>query len=243
MRVDEYLDAMRDLPLASLPTITGGKPLILAPHPDDESLGCGGLIAESCAQGEAPLVVVLTDGAASHPNSRAYPPDRLRTTREAETRAAVACLGLPADQVTFLRTPDTRAPTDGPAFAEVVSRLTVLIQRHACRSILASWAHDPHCDHQAAHRIAAAVAHATGVRHRAYPIWGLTLPAAMPLDGPPAGVRLDIDRHLPAKRRAIACHATQYGGIIDDDPDGFQLQPDFIALFTQPTEIYLDVPS
>ena len=150
MRVDEYLDAMRDLPLASLPTITGGKPLILAPHPDDESLGCGGLIAESYAQGEAPLVVVLTDGAASHPNSRAYPPDRLRTTREAETRAAVACLGLPADQVTFLRTPDTRAPTDGPAFAEVVSRLTVLIQRHACRSILASWAQDPHCDHQAA---------------------------------------------------------------------------------------------
>ena len=105
MRADVYLAAARTLPLADLHTVTLGCALVLAPHPDDESLGCGGLIAAACAGGQPPIVVVLTDGAGSHPNSRAYPPDRLRTTREAETLAALACLGLLEDRVVFLRTP------------------------------------------------------------------------------------------------------------------------------------------
>ena len=75
--------------------IGGGTCLILAPHPDDESLGCGGLIAACVAAGRPPLVAVLTDGAGSHPNSRTYPPDRLRAVRAQEVRTAVGMLGLP----------------------------------------------------------------------------------------------------------------------------------------------------
>jgi LmbE family N-acetylglucosaminyl deacetylase len=240
MRVDEFLVGARALKLGRLRDITGGRALVLAPHPDDESLGCGGLIAAACAAGEPPIVAVLTDGAGSHPKSRAYPPERLRATREAETLAAVACLGLDADRVVFLRTADTRAPAEGPAFAEVVSRVAGLVRAHCCRSILASWAEDPHCDHLAAHRIAAAAAAAAGVAHWAYPVWGLTLPDAAVLPGEPHGLRLDVSRHLPAKRRAIQCHASQYAGLIDDDPSGFQMQPGFMALFDSPTEIYLE---
>lgn len=239
MRAGAFLAAARALPVGSLQAITLGRALILAPHPDDESLGCGGLIAEACAQGEPPVVAVLTDGAGSHPRSRAYPPARLRATREAETLAAVACLGLPRGRVVFLRMPDTRAPSEGPALREVASGLASLVRRHGCRSILSSWAHDPHCDHLAAHRIAAATARATGIAHRAYPVWGLTLAPGSFVRGGAAGLRLEMGRHLPAKRRAIRCHRSQYAGLIEDDPSGFQMQPGFMALFDTPTEIYL----
>ena len=243
MRADAYLTAARALPLTDLATITAGRALILAPHADDESLGCAGLIAEACAQGLPPLVAVLTDGTGSHPHSRTFPPDRLRQTREAETLAATTTLGLAPEHVTFLRTRDTQAPQTGAAFQDVVERIARLIRTHACRSIFATWGADPHCDHVAAHDAARAAAATTGILHRAYPVWGLTLPPDTELGPPPAGWRLDVTRHLPAKRRAIACHRSQYGGLIDDDPTGFQLDPAFLALFDQSTETFFEVLS
>jgi LmbE family N-acetylglucosaminyl deacetylase len=53
------------------------------------------------------------------------------------------------------------------------------------------------------------------------------------------GRRLDISAHLPAKRRAIAAHASQYGGIITDDPAGFQLPSDLLREFDSPWETFL----
>ena len=241
MKAGAFLAAARALPLADLAAITLGQALVLAPHPDDESLGCGGLIAEACARGEPPVVVVLTDGAGSHPNSRAYPPARLREAREAETLAAAACLGLAPGRVVFMRQPDTRAPSEGWACAEVASRIAGLVRLHGCRTVLATWAHDPHCDHLAAHRIAARAAKATGAVHRAYPVWGLTLPPDAAVSGPATGLRLDVSRRRAAKRQAIGAHATQHAGVIDDDPAGFQMQPAFMALFDAGSEIYLDV--
>ena len=218
--------------------ITGGCALILAPHPDDESLGCGGLIAASCARGQPPFVVVLTDGAASHPNSSAYPPGRLRAVRETETLEAVACLGLAAKRVAFLRQPDTRAPGAGAGFDAVVSQLAALAGRVQAKALLASWRHDPHCDHEAAALVGAAAAARLGLPHWAYPVWGRTLAPWVVIPAQ-TGVRLDVSAHAGAKRRAIQSHRSQWAGLITDDPGGFQMQPGFMALFDQPTELYL----
>lgn len=236
----------KDLPLGQLQDVTGdGTCVILAPHPDDESLGCGGLIAACVAAGRPPLVVVLTDGAGSHPNSRAYPPGRLRVVREAEVRDAVACLGLSADRVVFLHQPDTAAPHDGPGFDTVVTRLVALIRREAnCTAILAPWRHDPHCDHEAASKAAAAAATLTGIRNLAFPVWGWTLPGTAPIpESPAAGWRLDIRASLPAKRAAIQAHRSQYGGLITDDPGGFRLPAALLSVFDNPYETYLPVMS
>src|ERR1700744_3098512 len=92
----------RALPIGGLDDVIGGGTcLVLAPHPDDESLGCGGLIAACVAAGRMPLVAILTDGVGSHPNSRTYPPDRLREVRTQEVRQAVGFLGLPPDRIVF----------------------------------------------------------------------------------------------------------------------------------------------
>ena len=226
-------------PLASLAAITGGRALILAPHPDDESLGCGGLIGASCAAGAPPFVVMLTDGAGSHPNSATYPPARLRAVREAETIAAMACLGLDAERIAFLRQPDTRAPTEGPAYDAVVDCLSALAVRVQATSLLASWRHDPHCDHEAAASIATSVSARLGLPHWQYPVWGRTLPPDTPLPQH-TGVRLDVSTQLAAKRRAIRSHRSQWAGLITDDPDGFQMREDFMAHFEGPTELYLE---
>ena len=241
MRAAEAHAAMRGLPVADLDEIDGGRTaLVLAPHADDESLGCGGLIAEACARGRPPFVLVLTDGAGSHPGSRAYPPARLAALREAEARAATAALGLPPGRVGFLGLPDTAAPTAGPAFDAAVRAILDRAAAAGCGLLLAPWRHDPHCDHEAAHLMAAEAARRGGLARLAYPVWGWTLPddAALPGEAP-RGWRLDVARHLPAKRRAIAAHASQHAGLITDDPCGFALPPAFLALFDQPFEVYL----
>jgi LmbE family N-acetylglucosaminyl deacetylase len=232
----------RALPVGGLDDVIGGGTcLILAPHPDDESLGCGGLIANCVAAGRLPLVVVLTDGAGSHPHSRAFPPERLRAVRAQEVRDAVACLGLPPDRVVLLNEPDTAAPHSGPRFDAMVARLTGLVrQEAACTAILAPWRHDPHCDHEAASLVAAAVAALTGVRHVAYPVWGWTLPPETPIVEPPGrGFRLDIGAVLPAKRAAIYAHRSQYGRLITDDPAGFALPADLLSAVDAPFETFI----
>src|ERR1700677_4731820 len=114
MTASDVITAMETLPDAEIETILGGeRPLILAPHADDESLGCGGLIAACCQRGRPPFVVILTDGAASHPGSREYPPDRLRALRAQEARRAVATLGLTPDNLAFFSYPDAALPS-GP---------------------------------------------------------------------------------------------------------------------------------
>ncbi len=191
------------LPFGTLNDIIGGGPcLILAPHPDDESLGCGGLIASCVAAGRPPLVVVLTDGAGSHPHSVAYPPDRLRAIRAEEVRTAARHLGLPSGRVLLLNQPDTAAPHDGPGFDAVVATLTDLSrQEPACGAIVAPWRYDPHCDHLAASLAGRAAAAHAGIRYVEFPVWGWTLPQETSVPAAPnPGWRLDIRPFLGAKR-------------------------------------------
>ncbi len=199
MLAGDALRLMAALPVAPLATILGGRhpPLVLAPHPDDESLGCGGLIAEACAQGMAPYVLVLTDGTGSHPGSRAYPAPRLAALRMAEARAAVAALGLAPARIGFLGLQDTAAPRAGEAFEAAVAAVVAALRDQGCGVLLGPWRHDPHGDHEAAHEIAAVAARRAGVPLLSYPVWGWTLPPGAPLDGSaPQGYRLDIARHL-----------------------------------------------
>lgn len=240
MTAGEALAAMAALPVADLETILQGQhPLVLAPHPDDESLGCGGLLA---AAGRRGAVLVVTDGTGSHPNSVAYPAERLRALREAEAQAAAAALGVAAERLSFLRLRDTAAPMSGPDFEAAVAAIRETAARLGCGVVLAPWRHDPHGDHVAVHLMAQAAAHG-GLRHLAYPVWGWTLAAETILEGPaPCGWRLDVAAWLPAKRRAIAAHRSQTSGLIDDDPAGFQLPLSFLSRFEGRYETYLNRP-
>jgi LmbE family N-acetylglucosaminyl deacetylase len=232
---------MAVLPFADLDEITGGgTALVLAPHPDDESLGCGGLIAEACARGRPPVVVVLTDGSMSHPSSRSHPPPRLRALRRAEAQAAVGALGIESGRLHFLDLPDGRAPREGLAMEEAAARVAEIARAYGAGAILTTWEHDPHPDHVAAQATAHSAARLAGARLVSYVVWGWALPPRQRLPvAAVSGARLDTARHLPAKRRAIAAHASQHSGLIADDPNGFSLPASLLAAVDRPFEVFL----
>jgi LmbE family N-acetylglucosaminyl deacetylase len=229
---------MRALPLATLDSIAPGTSLILAPHADDESLGCGGLIAGLCARGRPPVLVCVTDGAASHPGSGSHPPAVLAAVREDELRLAAAALGLHAGRVHCLGAPDAAVPQTGAGFVALVDAVADLAARYGVTGIFATAPDDPHCDHEATAAIATHAAGRTGARLTYYPVWSWLLPDDRPLPEP-RGWRLDIAAELPAKRLAIAAHASQHGGLITDAPDAFRLPAALLKVFDEPYEVFL----
>lgn len=80
-----------------------GSVLVLAPHPDDESLGCGGALALHHRQGDPVKVVFVTDGAAGDPQGY-YKDGDYREVRRAEARRAASILGV--DELVFWDYPD-----------------------------------------------------------------------------------------------------------------------------------------
>lgn len=241
-RVRDWRDALHAAPVVPLDALVGpGGALVIAPHPDDETLGCGGLIAALAAVGRPVAVAVLTDGAASHPRSAAYPAPRLTALRERETRDALAHLGAAGAPLRFLRHPDGGLGTaDTRASAEALAAWAGALGRP---TLFVTWDGDPHPDHKAAFALARRVQARTGLPLRAYPVWALTLPGEAPLDatlGPIA--RFDVGAHLAAKRRAAMAHRSQVEDLIADDPSGFRLTPDQLALFITGHETFIAVP-
>jgi LmbE family N-acetylglucosaminyl deacetylase len=238
----ELLDAAHSFPFRPLREKLEDQPfIVVAPHPDDESLACGGLLAEACRQGLRGKVVVVSDGVGSHPNSKAYPPDRLRSLREEEARQAAAELGLKREDMLFLRLPDRFVPSEGEEAERAIGAIADCAREIGARSLFVSWRHDPHCDHEASYQIACAVQRRTEeIRLFEYVVWGHTLPPSTEVD-PIGGFRIQIDQQaLEKKRRAIAAHRSQTTNLIDDDPDGFRFTQSGLARFDLPYEFFFE---
>ena len=245
MRADAFLAAADALPIGNLEALVGtGGLVVVAPHPDDESLGSGGLIAAARAEGRAVRLVVVSDGCGSHTHSRLYPPDRLRALRETETVRAVEILGLAAADVTFLRLPDAHVPSAGPVAEEAARAVAGAADACGAGAVFVTWRHDPHCDHKAAAAIVGlARPHMPQVRVYEYPVWGWTLPPETEVGPAPTGLRLDVTPYRETKARAVAAHESQTTDLIADDPQGFRLEHAMIERLCGPYERFVAVPA
>lgn len=241
MQASEFLAAAARLAHGDVHALArGGGLVVVAPHPDDESLGCGGVVAAAVAACVEVRIVVVSDGIGSHPNSPTFPPARLRDLRQTETLAAVAELGVGPHDVRFLRLPDREVPTEGPNADAAVDAIVAAAQACNAGAILVTWHHDPHCDHAAAHALVMrARAGLERLKVYAYPVWGWTLPAEHEVGDAPTGMLFDTKRYRGAKARAIAAHRSQVGDLIDDDPDGFRLPAAMIDRSVEADEIFL----
>ncbi|MBX3510161.1 MAG: PIG-L family deacetylase [Hyphomonadaceae bacterium] len=223
-------------PTSTLAELTGnGGVIVLAPHPDDETLGCGGLIA-SCVAASVPVhVIFLTDGRRSHLGSPHWSGARLAATRKGEAIRAVAALGLGAEHLTFLGQADATLLFDRSAQRRAAATILDVASACKCTSLFTTWVHDPHPDHVATALVAQ---HVCAVRPQiklvSYPIWGRFLPDDVPLrDRNWRAVRLNVDRFLPAKREALFAHRTQTTPLIADALVGLgpsqRVQGEFLA--------------
>jgi LmbE family N-acetylglucosaminyl deacetylase len=240
-----YLEALRAAPVATVCELTGGDPIvILSPHPDDETLGAGGLIAAAHAVGQTVDVIVVTDGSGSHPRSKQYPSQKLVELRYSEVHRAGLALGLQPDRVTFLGLPDTMAPKSGLRFDGAVRETLNVIRRSGASALFVTWEGDPHCDHEASAEMAKTVRRMSpGLKLWAYPIWGWHLEAdAETRQPPPKAVRIDISPYHDRKLQAIAAHASQMTDLISDDPEGFRFDHRSLAPFLERYEYFIEVP-
>ena len=215
--------------------------LLLAPHPDDESLGCGLLLAERWARGLPTHVACLTDGGASHPASRLWPRDRLAALRRDELARAVRRLGGDPDRdLSWLGFPDAASHrVHGPG-QDLGRAVGTVAGRIGAGILLAPAPEDPHCDHEAGARAAARVAAGRpDLRLWHYPVWSrwTAWEAGAELQGP----HLDLPARRGAKRAAIAAHRSQMGLVVTDDADGFRMPPGFAARFAAAPELYRPV--
>ena len=214
--------------------------LVVAAHPDDESLGAGGAIARLASSGWQVDVVVATDGEGSHPDSPTFGPEELATRRRREADDAIARLG-PDIRVHHLGLPDGRLAT---CEDELVERLVDLIGEEGAQyTLLAPWRQDPHADHRAAGRAARQAAHRTDSQLLEYPIWAWhqLLPKDVPWE---RALRLELDddeRHRKAD--AIAAHTSQVQPLSDDPRDGAVVTPDMLTHFDGTEEVYLATES
>ncbi len=164
----------------------GGRLVLLAPHPDDETLGLGASLADLSDGGIELVVVLLTDGEASHPRCRHVSRDELVARRADEFNTAVGLLA-PRAEIVRLGLPDGGLPD---AADDLAAALEDLLQEGDL--VLAPLPEDGHTDHDAAGAVAAQIVaskavaragdhsrveatraerRAPGIRLLHYPVW------------------------------------------------------------------------
>ena len=205
--------------------------IVYAPHPDDESLGCGALIARKRDAGTAVRVVVASTGARSHVTG---PDTDLAAVRAQEVTDACRLLGVGESELVQLGLPDGELERFEDT---LVDRIADDIDEHRPDDVLVTSVRDWHPDHRALGRaVRRAVARTVWTpRVLEYPIWWWVDGPWRRRDGetrwsygagyvadtvtafsPPAVELVAVGSYLATKRRAIEAHRSQVQALEGD---------------------------
>lgn len=176
-------------PYAALSTLPAQSVLVLAPHPDDEVLGCGGLIATLLQRSVPVTVVVASDGAQAG--------DAGRREQESREAARVLAQGGSPLALQFWRLPDRGLA----AVPGLVGRVLHLLTTVDADTVLLPSPFEVHPDHRA---LCLAGLHALRQLDRAPSTWFYEVGQPLMPD-----VLVDITPLLERKRQALRCFATQ----------------------------------
>jgi LmbE family N-acetylglucosaminyl deacetylase len=160
-----WLNAEHDLPeldLSGCPEV-----VVVAAHPDDETLGFGATATMLSELGTRVQVVSATDGGASHPTDSQLQRHQLEQIRRSELHRAVGILGLPTP--ISLGLPDGELVAHEDRLADLLT--DILATRPPGTWCAATWCGDGHPDHEAVGRAAAAATRRTGAVLIEYPVW------------------------------------------------------------------------
>ncbi len=141
--------------------------IVVAAHPDDETLGLGATAAQLAETGVEVQVVSVSDGGAGGGDVSTFDRFRLEATRRAELLSATKSLGIPP--ALSLGLPDGRLAGDEQRITDLLVEL--LDDAQAGTWCAANWRGDGHPDHEAVGRAAATATSATGITLLEYPLW------------------------------------------------------------------------
>jgi LmbE family N-acetylglucosaminyl deacetylase len=171
--------------------------LVIAPHPDDESIGCGGTISRHTDRGDRVAVIYLSSGELG---LKRLPRDEAWRIRESEAEAAAEILGIRA--LSFLRRPDWYL---GDHVDETTSLVASIFGHETPGLVYVPHAGEWHPDHRAALQIVQAVLRGldqAAPHLLAYEVW-TPLAAHDHVE--------DISTVMERKLQAIRCYQSQLG--------------------------------
>jgi LmbE family N-acetylglucosaminyl deacetylase len=191
-----------------------GLTIVFSPHQDDETIGCGGLIARKRHEGLPLHVVFITDGSLSHPEHPELAPADIAALRRIEAFQALAILGVESSAIHFLDECDGSLKNLGPTHRDVlVKKLAALIDDLRPGEIFLPCHHDGSDEHSASFTcIRDALLHSP---HRPdvwqYPVWAWWKPhfllANLFLSREVR--RLPMEDFQSVKFGALACYRSQ----------------------------------
>jgi LmbE family N-acetylglucosaminyl deacetylase len=218
--------------------------VIIAPHQDDSTLGCGGLILLRRIEGAPVSIVYLTDGAASHPGHSSLTPSLLAQMRREEAGTATSLLGVDQARVTFLNEPDGTLDKLGPERrAAFIERLAAVFRLAAPDQVLLPYRRDGSSEHEAGFGLVIAALAAAGLKPRLleYPVWAWWNPVRMvrPLLRSRRIWRTDHFGYEPLKAAAVAAYRSQTQPM----PPWREpvLSPEFVEAFTPSVEYLFEL--
>lgn len=175
-----------DGPIVGTPAFR--RVLAVAAHPDDETVGCGGLLSLLADAGAEVHVCFATDGEATI--GAAASTEEVGRRRRAEAEAACRVLGTRPPR--FLGLPDGAVAQH---LAELRTALRDLVDELEPEVVIAPWELDGHADHRAVHE-----ALPSGI-----PVWGYETWTPLP----PTWI-VDVTAVQERKERALACYETAH---------------------------------
>ncbi|MDJ0796717.1 MAG: PIG-L family deacetylase [Calothrix sp. MO_167.B12] len=211
------------------------KPVIVfSPHQDDETLGCGGMIAQKREQGIPVIVVFLTDGGQGFIDLESYSQTQIIQTRKQEAVTALKILGVEESSIHFLDKPDGNLQfLESKERQKTIQQVVQLLKVHQPGEVYVPHRHDCHQDHEATYEIVKlAIAHAKiDTELLQYPIWlfwEAPLFLKLKLKDLASASRLKIASVQEKKFKAISLYSSQLE----------ILPPGFVKLFLKSDEIF-----
>jgi LmbE family N-acetylglucosaminyl deacetylase len=199
--------------------------IVVAPHPDDETLGAGGLIHYYAQRQLRVTVVSVTDGEAACPEV-----EDLAHLRQCELRHALRTLTPQPIEIIRLGLPDGGVEAARTALADA---LNSLVSRHCL--LVGPFERDGHTDHDATGAVTQQVALERGLTVAAYPIWAWHQATPEIFSGRSVvGLPLSPETRA-AKQKAIRCYTSQ----LRERTGGPIVPSHVLSYFDRPYEVFL----
>ena len=236
------LQALPELPLGPAELGAMGF-VVLAAHPDDETLGAGGLVASLPALGATVEVLLCTAGEGSHPESPTTTAERLAAIRLAEFGTGLSALGM-KDNWRFLGLPDRGLAGHAEVISGAAREAAQRLARDGRQVVLvAPYRADGHADHDALGTAAASVAAQDGHGLLEYPIWYWHWATPDRADWQ-EWVRFHLSgKAREAKGNAMLAHASQTLPLSPEVGDEALLHEEFLGHFARTFEVFAWTPA
>jgi LmbE family N-acetylglucosaminyl deacetylase len=231
-----WRDSGRHATLAPL-ELSARRVILIAPHPDDEVLGAGGIIQAALASDIPVQVFAVTDGEGSHPHSEVSKSVDFGSVRSRESCAALRRIGWVEPRIIRLHLPDGMVAQHRAQLDEALAN--VVRPGDLC---VAPWRRDGHPDHDACGESALEACQAMGASAMGYLVWAWHWADPDGSDIPwDHCKRLDLSRRERARKRwAIGAFESQTHPIGPDAADAPVLPAPILRRFWRNYEVYVD---